>query len=209
MSLSRFAVAFLAVTLLFACVSRDKKSQSNNKIIAGPYHLRLPAGWTREHIPFPIPFVPSITYDGTEDAFFTPGWGNKESQDYWSYAFLWSLTGRPIIDSISLQNDLKAYYDGLVADNVRRRAIPGAEVVQTQAIIVSNPTEPGDSATYSGTIHMLDYMALQSMTLHCKVHYLGSDTTGHTAVLFNISPKTFEQSVWQDFKDIKGSFGLN
>ena len=58
-----------------------------------PYFLDTPQHWGIERFQIPIQFAPSIAYKGVEDIRFTPGWAKKDSEEYWSYVFLWDLDG--------------------------------------------------------------------------------------------------------------------
>ena len=76
------------------------------------YHLPIPKDWTIERFLVPPSFAPTIQYKGVEDIRFTPGWDKFESNEYWSYAFLWYLDDRVAFDSKSLKKNLTAYYTG-------------------------------------------------------------------------------------------------
>ena len=135
-----------------------------------PYHLIIPDGWTTERFSIPIDFAPQIPYKGIEELRFAPGWGKRTSPDYWSYAYVWWLEGSPKITTASLQENLKAYYSGLVErnrttrNNVPRKAIP------TEVLIKQNKTIPDGIENYSGTITMLDYMSQFPITVNCLIH---------------------------------------
>jgi hypothetical protein len=52
-----------------------------------PYRFDIPKGWGVERFPIPIEFAPQVNYKGVEDVRFAPGWGDKTSEQYWSYTF--------------------------------------------------------------------------------------------------------------------------
>lgn len=93
-----------------------------------PYHLDSPKGWDVERFLIPIGFAPQIPYKGVEDIRFAPGWKKAESDDYWSYAFLWYLDGRQKTTAKIVENNLKIYYIGLIAamqvENTLTKSIP-------------------------------------------------------------------------------------
>ena len=88
------------------------------------YALAAPQGWGIERFTIPIEFAPSIPYKGVEDLRFAPGWSDPKSTEYWTYAFLWSLDGKPEITPQITEQNLTAYYTGLIARNIERRKIP-------------------------------------------------------------------------------------
>ena len=171
-----------------------------------PYNLTIPNGWSVERFPFPIEFAPQISYKGVEDLRFAPGWEDTASEEHWSYAYMWWLEGNPKIDASILQENLKAYYSGLIARNIKRRNIPADKVVSTNAIIKKIKTEPDDIETYSGTISMLNYIAQRPITLNCLVHVKSCKTQNHTVVFFEISPKPFGHPIWQKLNEIEENF---
>ncbi|MDP9231118.1 MAG: hypothetical protein M3O67_10690 [Bacteroidota bacterium] len=174
-----------------------------------PYNLAIPKGWGVERFPLPPDFAPQIAYEGVEDLRFAPGWGESTSEEYWSYAYLWWLDGTPKIDAGSLQENLKAYYTGLVSRNIISRKIPANKVVPTNVIIKKVKTIASDIETYSGEIHMLDYMTQQPIILNTLIHIRNCELQNHKTVLFEISPKPFVHSIWQQFNKIGKVFQCN
>ena len=94
-----------------------------------PYTLNFPNGWDVERFLIPIEFAPQIPYKGVEDIRFTPGWGNVKSDEYWTYAFLWYLDETPKTNAKIIENNLKAYYTGLVGRNIVPRKIQADKLV--------------------------------------------------------------------------------
>ncbi len=171
-----------------------------------PYDLSIPNGWGVERFSFPIEFASKIPYKGVEDLRFTPGWGDAASEEHWSYTYLWWLEGNPKIDAGALQENLEAYYSGLVGRNITRRNIPKNKLVPTTAAIKKIKTSPNDAETYIGTISMLNYLAQQPMVLQCLIHVKSCKEQDHTAVFIEVSPKYFEHPVWHELNKIEESF---
>jgi hypothetical protein len=171
-----------------------------------PYYLAIPKGWVVEHFPLPPDFASQMDYKGIEDLRFAPGWADSTSEEYWSYMYLWWLDGNPKIDVISLQENLKAYYAGLVGRNITDRKIPTNKVVPTNATVKKIKTAANDIETYSGAIHMLDYMTQRPIVLNTLIHIRNCGLQKHTAVFVEISPKPFVHPIWQQFKNIVTGF---
>jgi hypothetical protein len=169
-----------------------------------PYNLIIPAGWTTEHFSLPPEFAPQITYKGIEDIRFAPGWGDSKSDEHWTYCFLWWLEGSPKIDAVTLQANLKAYYEGLVSTNIA--GVPVNKLVPTTANVKKATTVPGDLETFNATINMLDYHTQQPMTLNCLIHVKECKDQKHVAIYFELSPKPFVHPVWKKMNLIGDSF---
>jgi hypothetical protein len=172
---------------------------------ATPYTLPVPNGWTTEQFPIPIEFAPQIPYKGLEELRFTPGWGDTTSADHWSYFFLWWLEDSPSPDAVALQQHLTDYYNGLVGRNITQRKIPAEKLVTTKVSITKETTAANDQNTYTGTIHMLNYLKQQPITLHCRIHERKCGGN-RTALFFEISPQDFNDSIWEAYKKILSGF---
>jgi len=172
-----------------------------------PYTLSAPQGWDVERFAIPIEFAPTIPYKGVEDVRFTPGWGNARSNEYWSYAFLWYLEGKPEMNSQIIEKNLNAYYTGLISRNIEPRKIPKEKVFPVKVSVKKIATDPGDLETYSGTIDMLDYMEQKPMTLNCIVHVKACPgKTNNTFIFHQISPRPLTNAVWTDLKKLWTTF---
>jgi hypothetical protein len=105
------------VVLLFYLRAPGQNEEFDGKKWIAPYVLDTIKGWDVERFLIPISFAPSIPYKGVEDIRFTPGWAKKTTNEYWSYAFLWYLDGKVALDAKTIENNLKAYYTGLIKVN--------------------------------------------------------------------------------------------
>jgi len=56
-----------------------------------PFEFYSPANWRPEVDEFPLPWSPQISYRGSEDLVFAPGFDDKTAPNYHSYAFVWWL----------------------------------------------------------------------------------------------------------------------
>lgn len=185
------------VTLLLAILSVSLYAQPSKPPFDGhawkaPYELLIPKNWTIERFLIPISFAPQIPYKGVEDIRFTPGWGKATSDEYWTYAFLWYLDGTMKMNATTLNNNLKAYYTGLVKSN--GRVIPKIYPVITT--FKETKKDKDDLQTYVGTIQMTDYMAQAPITLNCKVHLKSCTGEDKTFIFYELSPQPFTHKIW-------------
>lgn len=206
MSKTYFWKPLVLVTCMASCHGNSKTNLKSDQKTKEAYTFAIPKGWTKEHIPFPIEFAPQIPYQGSEELRFAPGWENVSSEEHWTYAFLWWLSGKPVIDAATLQEYMSQYYTGLLSRNIQKRSIPAADVITPKATITKTTTVPGDVATYTGTIIMLDYLNLihPVITLNCQIHQ--KDCNGHPALVFQISPQPLNHSIWQQLNNLNNTF---
>ena len=159
-----------------------------------PYTLPVPKDWAVERFQIPISFAPQIPYKGVEDIRFTPGWAKANSDEYWSYAFLWYLEGNVNMDTETLNRNLKAYYTGLV--NVNGGKIPKEKVIPVEASFMVVRKDTGDLKTFAGEISMLDYMGKMPIVLHCKVHIKSCTGENKRFIFYELSPKPLSHNIW-------------
>ncbi len=159
-----------------------------------PYNLESPEGWSVERFLIPISFAPQIPFQGVEDIRFTPGWSKVESDDYWSYAFLWYLNGQQKITANCVEKNVTIYYTGLVGAMEGESSDKKSITVKTK--IKKVKTQKGDLKTFYGSISMLDYMTNKPITLYCKVHLKSCKGLNNTFIFFELSPKHYNDNVW-------------
>lgn len=167
-----------------------------------PYTLVAPKDWGVEVFSLPADFAAGMTYKGVEDIRFAPGWGDSTKEDYWSYAYLWWLDAKPVIDAVTLQQNLQVYYSGLVNRNITGRKIPEDKVVPTSAAVKQVKTVTGDLQTFNGSIRMLDYMKQVPITLNALIHVKNCNASNHVAVFVEISPRSYKDAIWTQMESI-------
>ena len=171
-----------------------------------PYNLSIPKDWTIERFLIPIGFAPQISYKGVEDIRFAPGWSNVNSDEYWTYAFLWYLDGSPKTDAQIIANNLKAYYTGLIETNREGFKVPVEKVIPVQASFKETETKSGDLNTYSGIIEMLDYMQQKPIRLNCIVHLKFCLEEKKTILFYELSPKALTHGNWLNLNKLWEEF---
>ena len=190
------------------CYGQESKTEFDGHKWAAPYELTIPQDWTIERFLIPISFAPQIPCKGIEDIRFTPAWAEVNSDEYWSYAFLWYLDGEITLDVKTIESNLRAYYTGLIGVNGRN--IPAQKILPVETSFKEAKKEQGDIKTYIGTIKMLDYMQQKPIVLNCKVHLKSCLGENKTFVFHELSPQLFSHRIWEsldklwlDFKCVK------
>jgi hypothetical protein len=188
----------IVIALLFFLKSsaQNVSEEFAGKNWEAPYVLDTIKGWGIERFPVPISFAPAIRYKGVEDIRFTPGWAKKSTNEYWSYAFLWYLDGSPAFDTKTIENNLVAYYTGLIAVNTDSAKIAG-KLFPVTSSIKQRSTDKEDLKTFEGSVHMFDYMGQQPITLNLIIHIRKCAGLDKTFVFHEISPKPFTDEVWK------------
>lgn len=94
--------------------------------LPAPAQVAAPEGWRRQSFDFPLPFAPSIPYEGKEHVRFAPYWTDFADERGFSYVLLWDLKRRTFHPQ-GLERALHVYFDGLMeaATKARKIADPG------------------------------------------------------------------------------------
>ena len=199
--------------LLFAFISLVSCNQNSNtkpkkekENVTASYTLPFPPGWGTELFSLPPIFAPAITHKGVEDIRFAPGWAKAGNNDYWTYCFLWYLEDSIQTDATIIETNLKAYYTGLIASNTQKSKFSTGSIPDTETTFDKTETAEGDSATFSGTIRMLDYMKQEPITLNCVVHLKYCPRQKNTYLFHELSPRPFTDSVWKSLDNIRAGF---
>lgn len=202
-----FSFPLLVIGALFSIASNAQTPDAfDPEKYTPPYSLAFPQGWGVERFAIPIDFALSIPYQGVEDLRFAPGWSDSKSNDYWTYAFLWYLKGKPDVNARNIENNLTAYYTGLIGRNIDRRKIPKEKLVPVKVTIREDKPHTGDLRTWSGTIDMLDYMEQKPITLNCVVHLRLCPGKDNTFMFYQISPRASTNEIWKDLQKLWNTF---
>jgi len=202
-------ILFAMAVLMYLTVTGQNTNEAfDGKKWEAPYTLDTLKGWDVERFLIPISFAPSIPYKGVEDIRFTPGWAKKTTNEYWSYAFLWYLDGTPTLDARTIENNLKAYYTGLIKVNSDSSRI-ASKLFPVTTSIKSRTTEKGDLKTFEGSVNMLDYMSQQPVTLNVVVHIRACAGKDKTFVFHEISPMPWSDDVWKRLHQLWINFKCN
>ena len=167
-----------------------------------PYELSIPKNWGLERFLIPISFAPQISYKGVEDIRFTPGWAKKESDEYWTYAFLWYLDGAPETNAKIIAENLKNYYTGLFKINTDSTKTSKEKLIPVTTSFKKIITYKDDLETYSGIVEMNDYMQLKPITLNCMVHLKSCKEDNKTILFYELSPKPFTHNNWVNLNQL-------
>jgi hypothetical protein len=204
---TRLLAASVLTVLVFACQSKSKpKVHFDAETFVPTYKLVVPENWTTERFAIPIEFAPSIPYAGIEELRFAPGWGSSTSEDYWTYSYLWYLDGKPEFNASTMEENLEAYYTGLIGRNIERRKIPKEKLFPVKATFEMVTAYDGDLSTFKGSVYMLDYMAQEPITLNCLIHVKECPGKDNTFVYYEVSPREATHPIWNTLNKIWTEF---
>lgn len=86
--------------------------------------LEAPDKWRSESVKLPPPFAPKVELKGEAQVYFSPGWGKKDSDQFFTYTFLFQTEPEPKFDKKVIEKELLAYFGGLASAVSRGKVDP-------------------------------------------------------------------------------------
>jgi hypothetical protein len=176
---------------------------------AGEFRWDVPEGWRTEVIPFPLPFAPNLPYRGAEELRFPPGFLKVDSENFWSYAFIWWLEGDEGLKEAELESAFTAYFKGL-SEAVSNGKYPmRAERFKTD--LKKAPSilrkDGSGATTYRGTAETYDaFRTGKELTLNVELRLFDCTAQKRKVVYASVSPKPEAHEVWAQLRALEATF---
>jgi len=170
-----------------------------------PVHAELaaPEGWRKESFAFPLPYAPSLPYEGTEQVRFSPEWARFSTEGGFSYVVLWDIKPAPL-EPEALQRALGVYFDGLMNNVAIARKID-AMVPQSVAVLHPLAAPRGWSGAYAGAIHTWNaFSKAEPLVLNIEIAERRC-APERVQVLFAIAKVSRASPVWDRLRAIRAS----
>lgn len=176
-----------ALTIGFILLSLVVNGQEESNVNL----LETDSTWNQEVFHFPIPFAPGIIFEGFEDARFPEFWARKDSTDFWSYVFVWSINNSVNLTSGVLEDNIEVYFDGLMN--------------YQNSVALFFEDEPSITAKrYVGKIKTFDALiAKANMTLNVTAEHSYCDHRKKTFIVFRFSPQEFGLDIWKKLGSVR------
>lgn len=196
------------ITFLVCLASLTAFGQSTNAAFDGkhwnaPYKLAIPFGWAVERS-----VIQKESFNGIEDIRYSPGWGNSQSEQYWSYGFLWYLDGSITTSEEWVEKNLTSYYIGLLKKTTEKQNASSKKLLSVNTWVTEVASESGDLKTYFGSIAMPDHADQKQITLNCIVHVKSSPDQNKTFVFFEVSPQFLNDKIWKSLDQLWLNFDI-
>ena len=156
--------------------------------------------WRKEIVKVPIWFAPEINYEGYEDVRFAKGWGDMNSSDFWTLAYVWDINLEKKPTATFFEDNLKFYFDGLmgVVNNDDTLIVP-----KTKAFFIENKIK-NEVTTFTGTVEVYDAFATKKpIVLNVTIESYYCSISKKYIPLFRFSPKNFEHKIWEQLNQIQ------
>ena len=186
-----------------------------------PEFLKGPVSWEFERFALPPNFSPNFPYKGVEELRFSPGMFNKDSVNYFSYAFVARLDNTPAFTQEQVKNYLLVYFKGLCASTAKQRNL----TIDTAQITVStepgvrtlgSPVTPGSAEkqitnsgppAYNAVLRIFGVFADGvPVRLNAEIKVISDPRTQTTLLVCIASPQPKSHPIWQQLYEIQKGF---
>lgn len=193
----------LLVSLLFpACAFAGDED-----VATGSFFLPTPDGWRTETIAFPLGFAPELEYEGVEELRFAPGMFNADSEDFWTYAFVWWISDRSSLEPAGLAKDLEFYFAGLTRAVAPERGFDASAATHDVQLAMFENGGDDSEIDFKGGATVFDPFATgESISLNIRVKQTSCLEEGRLAVVFELSPQPLIHQVWSSLAGIRDGF---
>jgi len=167
-----------------------------------PEILKGPSNWEFERFPLPPSFAPQITYKGFEELRFAPGMFNKDSADYFSYAFVAQLDSATYLGEKEVKNYLEYYFKGLCGSTARDRKL-SIDTTQISAIVKRLKGGNLYSTRYEATVNLFGVFTDGApVKLNMEILVSNSPKKEKTAAIFLASTQAKNEPIWKTLHGI-------
>lgn len=219
------AARFLALCLCAACATPQKagpdpdeereteqqgEGEGEAEAEAPEFHWALPDGWRPETIHFPMEFAPELAYQGVEELRFPPGMFKQAAPTYFSYAFVWWLSGEPSLTEADLESTLNKYFLGLMREVGKKKKYkfePGGFNVELSPQSGAPAKEGHNVLAYGGKARLHDaFTTGQELLLNVEVWVWECPVANRRVALFLTSPQSRSAPVWASLEQRRDEF---
>lgn len=186
------------IAVLAGCGCGGKTGQGDGGTAPHGYALPEFPGGFAFHTSLPPAFSPFLPLYGEETTREPPeaDFYDPASPSFFSYVFIWWLTGTPDLSTTALRDDLRLYYTGLCPSDAVTVALGDPDPAAVDAgMLVARRSGALDAHTCLG--NPVPIAAVETSTYDCP---------DHTAIIVLVSPQPTSSDVWSQLAAIRDGF---
>jgi len=165
--------------------------------------IAAPDDWRKESFTFPLPYAPTLPYEGSEHVRFSPDWKKFSQSDGFSYVFLWDIKPA-LLEGEALERAMSVYFDGLM-NNVAIARNVDALVPQTAVVLHPLDAPEGWRIAYAGAIHTWNGFAnAETLVLNAEITQrpCGPD---RIQLFFALSKAERADPIWKQLRAVRAA----
>ncbi|PHS03227.1 MAG: hypothetical protein COA78_18625 [Blastopirellula sp.] len=177
------------------------------------FEFKTPAGWRSERFALPAKFAPQMKFTGVEELRFAPGMYQRKAEDFLSYLFVFALENEGEINQAALQTELTAYYRGLSALVLKKKAndLAGSTTVKLELSKARQELSADwvKVKSYSGTVAWTEpFVTKKQQKLLITVDQFSVKGQQHQFVFVCASPANRDANIWKTLHQIRRDFSV-
>ncbi len=178
--------------------------QAQNSV--APQLLLKPVNWEFERFSLPPQFAPDFPYQGAEELRFSPGMFKKDSNEYFTYAFVAELNNRSAITQNDVQDYLNRYFKGLCSSTARDRKLT-IDVSKITVSVERKKDAPENEMIYNALLNIFGVFADGApVKLNMEIQVLSNNKTQKTYLFFIASHLEKSDAAWKELYQIRKDF---
>lgn len=190
----------IAIILFVIGVSMEVTAQEQT-----PQLLKQPADWQFERFALPPEFAPNFPYKGVEELRFSPGMFAKDSNTYFSYAFVAELDHLQSISEDQIKTYLLEYFKGLCASTAKARNL-SIDISKITASVERNKNSASE-LIYNAVTNIFGVFADGApVKLNMEIKVLTNKATSKLYLVVIASPHEKTDAVWNKLYTIRKEF---
>ena len=180
--------------------------------------LDVPANWRSETVKLPPPFAPKVELKGKAQVYFSPGWGKKDSDEFFTYTFMFQTEAEPKFDRKLIKKELLAYFGGLASAVSRGKVDPAnfkLDVMEVKEEAKKNAEAKAetDIKKFKAKLEWTEpFFTKSEQTLHLEISARYQAAAEKNYLVVGVSPQDpasnakASSKVWQQLRDIHGEY---
>lgn len=185
---SKSVIILLLLSLSFVSFGQDKEQVSI---------VKADDTWSTEIIPFPIDWLPKLTFKGFEELRFAPNWSNKEHEEFWTLAMAWQVDTKTEISLEDIQFNFNHYFDALMKPNHWATEFPEPQLELIDLDVSKSGLQFKGIMTYFDGFH-----TGKVITVNILGNQILCKTTSKSIILFRLSPRDYSEPIWNTLNAI-------
>ena len=207
---SKMKICALLLTIAFSSLCWEASVIGQEAI-----KLDVPANWRSEAVNLPPPFAPEVKLKGKARVYFSPGWPKKNSDQFFTYAFLFKTKAEPKYDKKLIEKELLAYFGGL-ASRVSRGAVKASSLkMQVKEVKPASgePKVPADDNRFEAQLKWTEpFFTKSEQTLNMEIVSKFNEEEKANYLMVCVSPQDpkskaeASSKVWKELRKIQEGF---
>lgn len=183
--------------------------------IAQTLKLDVPDKWRSESVALPPPFAPKVDLKGKAQVYFSPGWGKKDSDEFFTYTFVFQTEAEPKFDEKVIEKELLAYFGGLASAVSRGKVDPKTFKMKVEKVKQDSDAkkDADDITRFKAEMKWTEpFFAKTEQTLNMEIVARYNEAEKKNYLMVGASPQDPRSrskaaaTVWQKLRGIQSGF---